>query len=171
MFRHAERALPHGQRGSSANRERHCCLLILRKRLCDRVLYKKRKNSVFASGWLSARFDTGISDVWMYNYASVVRVLYKYAIGVRGVGWRDGYMMRICVLYRLYICFISLLAKSRDAKSCVSRLGKPIFIGGNMLMEIEFVACETQDFASLQAGIVVIVREKGWRVVADGDLG
>ena len=29
----------------------------------------------------------------------------------------------------------------------------PIFIGGNMLMEIEFVARETQDFASLQ----------GWR--------
>lgn len=38
-------------------------------------------------------------------------------------------------------------------------------------MEIEFVACETQDFASLQAGAVVIVREKGWRVVADGDFG
>ena len=40
-----------------------------------------------------------------------------------------------------------------------------------MLMEIEFVAREMQDFASLQAGAVVIVREKGWRVVADGDLG
>ena len=38
-------------------------------------------------------------------------------------------------------------------------------------MEIGFVACETQDFASLQAGTAVIVREKGWRVVADGDLG
>ena len=38
-------------------------------------------------------------------------------------------------------------------------------------MKIEFVACEMQDFASLQAGTVVIVREKGWRVVADGDLG
>ena len=38
-------------------------------------------------------------------------------------------------------------------------------------MKIEFVARETQDFASLQAGAVVIVREKGWRVVADGDLG
>jgi hypothetical protein len=40
-----------------------------------------------------------------------------------------------------------------------------------MLMEIEFVARETQDFASLQAGTVVIVREKGWSVVTDGDLG
>ena len=40
-----------------------------------------------------------------------------------------------------------------------------------MLMEIGFVARETQDFASLQAGAVVIVREKGWRVAADGDFG
>ena len=63
----------------------------------------------------------------MYNYASVVRVLYKYAIGVGVMGWRDGYMMRICVLYRLYICFISLLAKSRDAKFCVSQLCKSNF--------------------------------------------
>ena len=38
-------------------------------------------------------------------------------------------------------------------------------------MEIEFVARETQDFASLQAGAVVIVWGKGWRVVADGDFG
>ena len=38
-------------------------------------------------------------------------------------------------------------------------------------MEIEFVARETQDFASLQAVAGVIVREKGWRVVADGDFG
>lgn len=38
-------------------------------------------------------------------------------------------------------------------------------------MEIEFVAREMQDFASLQAGTVVIVREKGWRVVADGEFG
>ena len=40
-----------------------------------------------------------------------------------------------------------------------------------MLMEIGFVACETQDFASLQADAIVIVWEKGWRVVTDGDLG
>ena len=91
------------------------------------MLHKKRKNSVFASGWLSARFDTGISDVWMYNYAVVVMVLYKYATGVGVMGWRDGYMMRIYVLYRLYICFIPLLAKSRDAKSCVSQLCKSNF--------------------------------------------
>ena len=38
-------------------------------------------------------------------------------------------------------------------------------------MEIEFVVRETQDFASLQAGAVVIVWGKGWRVVADGDFG
>lgn len=38
-------------------------------------------------------------------------------------------------------------------------------------MKIEFVARETQDFVSLQADAVVIVREKGWRVVADGDFG
>ena len=38
-------------------------------------------------------------------------------------------------------------------------------------MEIESVARETQDFASLQADAIVIVWEKGWRVVADGDLG
>ena len=38
-------------------------------------------------------------------------------------------------------------------------------------MEIGFVACETQDFASLQTDAIVIVWEKGWRVVADGDLG
>ena len=115
---YAERAFPQGQRGSSANRKRYCCLLILRKRLCDRVLRKKRKNSVFVSGWLSARFDSGISALWLYNYASVVRVLYKYAICVGVMGWRDGYMMRICVLYRWHTCFISLPAKSRDAKSC-----------------------------------------------------
>ena len=64
----------------------------------------------------------------MYNYAVVVMVLYKYATGVGVMGWRDGYMMRICVSYRLYICFISLLAKSRDAKFCVSRLGKSNFL-------------------------------------------
>ena len=40
-----------------------------------------------------------------------------------------------------------------------------------MLMEIEFIARETQDFASLQADAIVIVREKGWSVVTDGDLG
>ena len=40
-----------------------------------------------------------------------------------------------------------------------------------MLMEIGFVACETQDFASLQADAIVIVWEKGWSVVTDGDLG
>ena len=38
-------------------------------------------------------------------------------------------------------------------------------------MEIESVARETQDFASLQADAVVIVRGKGWRVMADGDFG
>ena len=32
----------------------------------------------------------------------------------------------------------------------------PIYIDGNMLIEIEFVARETQDFASLQAGAVVM---------------
>lgn len=63
LFRAMKEPVPSCRTGSSANRKRHCCLLILRKRLCDRVLHKKRKNSVFASGWLSARFDTGISDV------------------------------------------------------------------------------------------------------------
>ena len=38
-------------------------------------------------------------------------------------------------------------------------------------MEIGFVACETHDFASLQADAIVIVWEEGWRVVADGDVG
>ena len=32
----------------------------------------------------------------------------------------------------------------------------PIYIYGNMLIEIEFVARETQDFASLQAGAIVM---------------
>ena len=32
----------------------------------------------------------------------------------------------------------------------------PIFIDWSMLMEIEFVARETQDFASLQAGAIVM---------------
>ena len=32
----------------------------------------------------------------------------------------------------------------------------PIYIDGNMLIEIESVARETQDFASLQAGAVVM---------------
>ena len=40
-----------------------------------------------------------------------------------------------------------------------------------MLIEIESVAREKQDFASLQTDAIVIVWEKGWRVVADGDLG
>ena len=80
-------------------------------------------------------------------------------------GWRHcDVMMRICVLYR---CRLKVETQNLASHSYVS----PIFIGGNMLMEIESVARETQDFASLQAGTVVIVREKGWRVVADGDLG
>ena len=64
----------------------------------------------------------------MYNYAGVVMGLYKYAIGVGVMGWRDGNMMRICVLYRLYICFIPLSTKSRDAKFCVSQLCKSNFL-------------------------------------------
>ena len=32
----------------------------------------------------------------------------------------------------------------------------PIYIDGNMLIEIESVARETQDFASLQAGAIVM---------------
>ena len=93
----------------------------------------------------------------MYNYAVVVMVLYKYATGVGVMGWRDGYMMRICVLYRLYICFISLSAKSRDAKFCVSRLGKCNFYWREYAVEIGFVARETQDFASLQADAIVML--------------
>ena len=43
--------------------------------------------------------------------------------------------------------------------------------GEDMAVVATFVARETQDFASLQADAIVIVREKGWRVVTDGDLG
>ena len=76
----------------------------------------------------------------MYNYAVVVMVLYKYATGVGVMGWRDGYMMRICVLYRLYICFISLLAKSRDAKFCVSR-ARDAFIDSKLLQACIAMDC------------------------------
>ena len=73
-------------------------------------------------------------------------------------------MMRMYVLYR---CLLKVETQNFASHDWVS----PIFIDWSMLMEIESVARETQDFASLQAGTVVIVREKGWRVVADGDLG
>ena len=65
-------------------------------------------------------------------------------------GWRHcNVMMRMYVLYR---CRLKVETQNFASHSYVS----PIFIGGNMLMEIEFVARETQDFASLQAGAVVM---------------
>ena len=65
-------------------------------------------------------------------------------------GWRHcDVMMRICVLC---CCRQKVETQNFASHSYVS----PIFIGGNMLMEIEFVACETQDFASLQADAVVM---------------
>ena len=59
-------------------------------------------------------------------------------------------MMRMYVLYR---CRLKVETQNFASHSYVS----PIFIAGNMLMEIEFVACETQDFASLQAGAIVML--------------
>ena len=73
-------------------------------------------------------------------------------------------MMRMYVLYRR--------RQKVETQNLASHgYVSPIFIDGNMLMEIGFVACETQDFASLQADAIVIVWEKGWSVVTDGDLG
>ena len=65
-------------------------------------------------------------------------------------GWRHcNVMMRNCVLYR---CLLKVQPQNLASHDYVS----PIFIDGNMLMEIESVARETQDFASLQADAVVM---------------
>ena len=52
-------------------------------------------------------------------------------------------MMQLSVLYR---CTLKVETQDFASHKKVS----PIYIYGNMLIEIEFVARETQDFASLQ---------------------
>ena len=58
-------------------------------------------------------------------------------------------MMQLSVLYRRILKVETQNLASRKKVS-------PIYIYGNVLIEIEFVARETQDFASLQAGAVVM---------------
>ena len=58
-------------------------------------------------------------------------------------------MMQLSVLYRRIL--------KVETQNLASHKGvSPIYIYGNVLIEIEFVARETQDFASLQAGAVVM---------------
>ena len=58
-------------------------------------------------------------------------------------------MMQLSVLYR---CTLKVETQNLASHKGVS----PIYIYGNVLIEIESVARETQDFASLQAGAVVM---------------
>jgi hypothetical protein len=58
-------------------------------------------------------------------------------------------MMQLSVLYRRI-----LKVETQDFAS--HKKVRTIFVDGNVLIEIEFVARETQDFASLQAGAVVM---------------
>ena len=58
-------------------------------------------------------------------------------------------MMQLSVLYR---CILKVETQNLASRKKVS----PIYIDGNMLIEIESVARETQDFASLQADAVVM---------------
>ena len=55
------------------------------------------------------------------------------------------------------MCVLSLCWQKVETQDFASHKGvSPIYIYGNVLIEIEFVARETQDFASLQAGAVVM---------------
>ena len=66
-------------------------------------------------------------------------------------GWRHcDVMMRICVLC---CCWQKVETQNLASHDYVS----PNFIDWSMLMEIGFVARETQDFASLQADAVVML--------------
>ena len=58
-------------------------------------------------------------------------------------------MMQLSVLYR---CTLKVETQDFASHKKVSA----IYIDGNMLIEIESVARETQDFASLQAGAIVM---------------
>ena len=58
-------------------------------------------------------------------------------------------MMQLSVLYRRI-----LKVETQDFAS--HKKVRTIFVDGNVLIEIEFVARETQDFASLQADAVVM---------------
>ena len=58
-------------------------------------------------------------------------------------------MMQLSVLNRRILKVETQNLASRKKVS-------PIYIDGNMLIEIESVARETQDFASLQAGAIVM---------------
>ena len=54
------------------------------------------------------------------------------------------------------MCVLSLCWQKVETQNFASRKKvSPIYIYGNMLIEIEFIARETQDFASLQADAVV----------------
>ena len=58
-------------------------------------------------------------------------------------------MMQLSVLYR---CILKVETQNLASRKKVS----PIYIYGNMLIEIESVARKTQDFALLQAGAFVM---------------
>ncbi len=58
-------------------------------------------------------------------------------------------MMQLSVLY---LCILKVETQNLASYKKVS----PIYIYGNVLIEIEFVARETQDFASLQADAIVM---------------
>ena len=60
--------------------------------------------------------------------------------------------MRRIFMYVLSRCWHKVETQNFASHEKVS----PIYIDGNMLIEIESVARETQDFASLQAGAVVM---------------
>ena len=66
-------------------------------------------------------------------------------------------MLRYGCMRRIFMYVLSRCRNKVETQNLASHKGvSPIYIDGNMLIEIEFVARETQDFASLQAGAVVM---------------
>ena len=66
-------------------------------------------------------------------------------------------MLRYGCMRRIFMYVLSRCRNKVETQNLASRKGvSTIYIDGNMLIEIESVARETQDFASLQAGAVVM---------------
>ena len=65
--------------------------------------------------------------------------------------------LKKCCMRRILMCVLSLCWQKVETQDFAShKKVSTIYIDGNMLIEIEFVARETQDFASLQADAVVM---------------
>ena len=66
-------------------------------------------------------------------------------------------MLRYGCMRRIFMYVLSRCRNKVETQNFAShKKVSPIYIYGNVLIEIEFVARETQDFASLQAGAIVM---------------